>query len=71
LAHDVVDAALDAGLYGAAERPLDAALTGRRDGVAIPATSSPEHARENALAGAAPWLGPDERRAVERLAGAR
>jgi hypothetical protein len=35
----------------------------------IPATSRPERAAENAAAGKPPWLGPDERRLVERLAG--
>lgn len=44
-------------------------LTDQRVDVAIPATRSPEHARTNAGAGEPPWLGPDERRLVERLAG--
>jgi aryl-alcohol dehydrogenase-like predicted oxidoreductase len=35
---------------------------------AIPATSSVAHAAENAEAGVGPWLGPDERALVERLA---
>jgi aryl-alcohol dehydrogenase-like predicted oxidoreductase len=34
----------------------------------IPATSSPEHARDNAAAGNPPWFGPSERAAVVRLA---
>lgn len=34
----------------------------------IPATSVPEHAGANAEAGAPPWLGPDERAYVARLA---
>ncbi len=38
--------------------------------VAIPATSKPERVAENAAAGAPPWLGPDERALVARLAGA-
>ena len=46
------------------------ALSDERVDVVIPATRDPEHARENAVAGAPPWLGPDERRLVERLAGA-
>ena len=36
--------------------------------VAIPATSSPAHARANALAGEPPWFGAEERRYVEKLA---
>jgi aryl-alcohol dehydrogenase-like predicted oxidoreductase len=35
----------------------------------IPATSSPEHASANAVAGSPPWFGPAERAAVVRLAG--
>jgi diketogulonate reductase-like aldo/keto reductase len=46
------------------------ALSDPRVDVAIPATTSAEHARENAAAGEPPWLGPEERRLVERLAGA-
>jgi aryl-alcohol dehydrogenase-like predicted oxidoreductase len=34
----------------------------------IPATTSPEHARDNARAGEPPWFGPDERDYVVRLA---
>jgi aryl-alcohol dehydrogenase-like predicted oxidoreductase len=34
----------------------------------IPATRSPEHARENARCGRPPWFGPDERQLVEELA---
>ena len=44
------------------------ALSDERVDVVIPATRDPEHARENAAAGTPPWLGPDERRLVERLA---
>jgi aryl-alcohol dehydrogenase-like predicted oxidoreductase len=46
------------------------ALSDERIDVVIPATRDPVHARENAAAGEPPWLGPDERRRVERLAGA-
>jgi diketogulonate reductase-like aldo/keto reductase len=46
------------------------ALSDPRVDLVIPATSSPQHAAENAVAGAAPWLGPEERALVERLAGA-
>jgi aryl-alcohol dehydrogenase-like predicted oxidoreductase len=37
--------------------------------VAIPATSSPRHMADNAEAGGPPWLGPEERAYVARLAG--
>jgi diketogulonate reductase-like aldo/keto reductase len=44
------------------------ALSDERIDAVIPATRNPDHARENAAAGEPPWLGPDERRLVERLA---
>jgi aryl-alcohol dehydrogenase-like predicted oxidoreductase len=44
-------------------------LSDTRCHVAIPATSSPAHLRANAAAGEPPWLGPDERAYVSRLAG--
>jgi len=43
-------------------------LSEPRVDVAIPATSRPERAVENAAAGEPPWFGPDERAYVERLA---
>lgn len=43
-------------------------LSDERVDVAIPATTSAEHARENARAGSPPWFGPDERKLVEELA---
>ena len=46
------------------------ALSDPRVDLVIPATSKPERAAENAAAGGPPWLGPDERELVERLAGA-
>jgi aryl-alcohol dehydrogenase-like predicted oxidoreductase len=46
------------------------ALSDPRVTAVIPATTSPEHARDNAAAGSPPWFGPDERRLVEQLAGA-
>jgi aryl-alcohol dehydrogenase-like predicted oxidoreductase len=44
-------------------------LSDARCHVAIPATSSPEHMEEDAAAGEPPWLGPEERDLVARLAG--
>jgi diketogulonate reductase-like aldo/keto reductase len=44
-------------------------LSDERVDVAIPATKRAERTAENAAAGEPPWLGPDERRLVERLAG--
>jgi diketogulonate reductase-like aldo/keto reductase len=46
------------------------ALSDPRVDLVIPATSKPERAAANAAAGEPPWLGPDERALVERLAGA-
>jgi diketogulonate reductase-like aldo/keto reductase len=46
------------------------ALSDERIDVVIPATRNPLHAAQNALAGSPPWFGPEERRLVERLAGA-
>jgi aryl-alcohol dehydrogenase-like predicted oxidoreductase len=45
------------------------ALSDPRVTAVIPATTSPEHARENAAAGSPPWFDPDKRRLVEDLAG--
>jgi aryl-alcohol dehydrogenase-like predicted oxidoreductase len=45
-------------------------LSDPRCHVAIPATSSPRHMADNAAAGRPPWLGPEERAYVTRLAGA-
>jgi len=39
-------------------------LANERIHVAIPATSSVEHARSNAAAGTPPWPSPDERAAL-------
>jgi diketogulonate reductase-like aldo/keto reductase len=44
------------------------ALSDERVDAVIPATRNPDHVRENAVAGEPPWLGPDERALIERLA---
>jgi aryl-alcohol dehydrogenase-like predicted oxidoreductase len=45
-------------------------LSDARVDLVLPATSKPERTAENAVAGEPPWLGPEERAFVERLAGA-
>src|SRR5829696_3461596 len=50
-----------------AQALLKWALSDPRVHVVIPATSSPDHARENAAAGSPPWFGPAERRLVQEL----
>lgn len=52
-----------------AQALLKWALSDPRIDLVIPATSKPERARSNAAAGSPPWLGAEERRLVERLAG--
>lgn len=44
------------------------ALSDERVDVVIPATSNPEHARTNAVAGEAPWYDAEQRHLVERFA---
>ena len=43
------------------------ALSDQRVDAAIPATTSPEHARANAAAGESPWFDAEQRRLVERF----
>lgn len=45
------------------------ALSDERVDVVIPGTRSPVHVAENSAAVSPPWLGPEERQLVERLAG--
>jgi aryl-alcohol dehydrogenase-like predicted oxidoreductase len=52
-----------------AEALLKWALSDPRVTAVIPATTSPEHARQNARAGSPPWFGSEERRYVEELCG--
>jgi aryl-alcohol dehydrogenase-like predicted oxidoreductase len=47
---------------------LQWAHSDRRVDVVIPATRDPAHAADKARAGEPPWLGPEERRVIERLA---
>jgi aryl-alcohol dehydrogenase-like predicted oxidoreductase len=58
------------GLETWAQALIKWALSDPRVTAVIPATTSAEHARENAAAGSPPWFGSDERRLVEQLAGA-
>jgi aryl-alcohol dehydrogenase-like predicted oxidoreductase len=51
-----------------AQALLKWALSDPRVTAVIPATRNPEHACENAAAGAPPWFGAEERRLVEELA---
>jgi diketogulonate reductase-like aldo/keto reductase len=58
------------GVESWAEALLKWALSDERIDVVIPATKRPERARANAASGAGPWFDAEQRRRVERLAGA-
>lgn len=62
------EALAELGLTAWPEALLRWTLSDRRVHVAIPATSSPEHARANCAAGEPPWLDEDVRVRIERLA---
>jgi diketogulonate reductase-like aldo/keto reductase len=59
---------VELGVQTWAQALLKWALSDERVDLVIPATSKPEHVVENAAAGSPPWLGPEERAYVERLA---
>jgi aryl-alcohol dehydrogenase-like predicted oxidoreductase len=56
------------GIHSWAQALLKWVLSDPRCHVAIPATSKPDRMTENAAAGEPPWLGPDERAYVAKLA---
>jgi len=58
----------DFGIHTWPQALLKWILSDSRCHVAIPATSDPDHMREDAAAGAPPWFGSEERAYVARLA---
>lgn len=66
--HDELAPLRDAGIETWAQALLKWVLSDPRVDLVIPATSRPERVAENAVAGSPPWLSPDERAYVARLA---
>jgi diketogulonate reductase-like aldo/keto reductase len=66
-----LEALRDYGIETWPQALLKWALSDSRVDVVIPATRDPEHAKANAQAGSPPWLGPEERALVARLAMSR
>ena len=62
------DALAQLGVESWAEALLKWALSDQRVDLVIPATTDPQHLRENAAAGDPPWFDAEQRRLVERLA---
>jgi aryl-alcohol dehydrogenase-like predicted oxidoreductase len=67
-AQEALEPLRELGVETWAQALLKWALSDRRCHVAIPATSRPGRTRENAHAGEPPWLGPEERDYIARIA---
>jgi aryl-alcohol dehydrogenase-like predicted oxidoreductase len=70
-AQEALEPLRELGIDTWAQALLKWVLSDRRCHVAIPATSRPGRMPENARAGEPPWLGPEERDYIARLAGAQ
>ncbi len=67
-AREQLESLRELGIETWAQALLKWVLSDPRVDVVIPATSRPERVTENAATGSPPWLGPDERAYVARLA---
>jgi aryl-alcohol dehydrogenase-like predicted oxidoreductase len=65
---DALPALAEIGITSWPQALLKWIVSDMRIAAVIPATSSPAHATENASAGSPPWLNPDERDLISRLA---